>query len=134
MSKICCLLLFCAFCVLPLPALADDEGDAERKAAVAFVTTVREAVSAGNKEAVAKLVSYPLEVDGAGSVKDSAAFLKRYDAIVTAAVKKCVSEHNAGEDIFQRNGQYMIGWGCFWFSPDEGNRMGIDAVNTKEAQ
>ena len=134
MSKIVCLFLFCAFCTLSVPALADDEGAAGQKAAAAFVSAVREAVADGNKEAVAKLVNYPLEVDGAESIKDSAAFLKRYDAVITAAVKKCVAGHNTGEDIFQRNGQYMIGWGCFWFSPDEGGRMGIDAINTKEAQ
>ena len=125
-------LAFALMLVLAPSARATDaEEQAERAEAAKFVKTLQALVAGGQKQELAKLVGYPLNVDGRQRVKNEAAFIKNYDAIITKSVVQCAREHDSTEEVFSRNGQYMVGWGCIWFSPAEKGGMTIDAVNTK---
>ena len=121
--------LTCAFA--PNVQAMDAEVTAERVAAGNFVKRLQMLAAEGKRQELAKLVNYPLTVDGKARTKNADAFVKSYDAIFTKTVQTCLREHNLKEEIFSRNGQYMVGWGCIWFSPAERGGMTIDAVNTK---
>lgn len=115
----------------PAAQAADAEEQAERAEAARFVKTLQTLIAEGRKQELAKLAGYPLEVDGRERAKNEANFVKNYDAIITTSVVQCAREHDSTEEVFSRNGQYMVGWGCIWFSPAEKGGMTIDAVNTK---
>ena len=93
----------------PAVRAADAEEQAERAEAVKFVKTLQTLVAGGQKQELAKLVGYPLNVDGRQRVKNEAAFVKNYDAIITKSVVQCAREHDSTEEVFSRNGQYMVG-------------------------
>ena len=125
-------LLFAFTGVLALNVQAmDAEETAERVAAGNFIKQLQTLVEEGKRQELAKLVNYPLTVDGKNRAKNADAFVTSYDAVFTKAVQTCLREHKQKEEIFSRNGQYMVGWGCIWFSPAERRGMTIDAVNTK---
>lgn len=125
-------LLFAFMCALALNAQAMDAAEtAERVAAGNFVKQLQTLAAEGKRQELAKLVNYPLTVDGKERAKNANAFVKSYDAIFTKTVQTCLREHDLKEEIFTRNGQYMVGWGCIWFSLAERGGMTIDAVNTK---
>ena len=110
----------------------DTKGETpERVAAGNFVKKLQTLTAEGKRQELAKLVNYPLTVDGKERIKNANAFVKSYDAIFTKIVQTCLREHNRNEEIFSRNGQYMVGWGCIWFSLDEKGGMTIDAISTK---
>lgn len=114
-------------------ANASDPEAAEQALARSFIATLQTLVAADRKEDLAKLVAYPLQVNGKTKAKNAAAFVKRYDAIMGKQVRQCLSEYKPEtEELFSRNGQYMVGWGCIWFSPAEKGGMSIDAVNTTQ--
>lgn len=117
----------------PVVRAADGEEQTERAEAEKFVKTLQTLVAGGQKQELAKLVGYPLDVDGKERAKNEAAFVKNYESIITGSVAQCVREHDSTEEIFSRNGQYMVGWGCIWFSPAEKGGMTIDAVNTNNS-
>ena len=119
------------FVLSPVVRAADAEEQAEQAEAAKFVKTLQTLVAEGQKQELAKLVGYPLEVDGKERAKNEAAFVKNYDAIITKSVAQCAREHDLTQEVFSRNGQYMVGWGCIWFSPAEKGGMTIDAVNTQ---
>ena len=120
-------------CVAPHAQAKEAEMMPELKAAGNFVKQLQALVAEGKKQELARLVNYPLTVDGKKSAKNMDAFVKSYDAIFTKAVQTCLREHNLKGEIFSRNGQYMVGWGCIWFSPAERGGMTIDAVNTNDS-
>lgn len=125
-------LVFALLLVLaPVARAADAEAQTEQAEAAKFVTILQTLVAEGRKQELAKLVGYPLEVDGRERAKNEAAFVKNYNAIITKSVVQCAREHDSTEEVFSRNGQYMVGWGCIWFSPAEKGGMTIDAINTK---
>ena len=114
----------------PFAQATDEEEKAEQIAATAFVKKLQTLIAKNRKKDLADLVTYPLTMDGKTKAANADAFVRGYDAIVTPAVRECAREHDFSEEVFQRNGQYMVGWGCIWFSPDEKGGMTIDAVNT----
>ncbi len=83
----------------PLPAAAQTAGDmnatldtlfGEHAPYHAFFDTLKKAVAAGDKEAVAAMVDYPFQarIDGkAVKIRDTAHFIADYDKVVTAKVK-----------------------------------------------
>jgi hypothetical protein len=103
----------------------------EVAAAGDFVKKLQILVAEGKKRELAKLVSYPLTVNGKKSANNEDAFVQRYDEIFTENVQTCLRDHNLKEATFSRNGQYMAGWGCIWFFPVEKGGMIINAVNTQ---
>ena len=125
-------LLFVFTCALALNAQAmDAEETAERVAAGNFVKQLQTLAAEGKRQELARLVAYPLTVDGKKRAKNADAFVKSYEAVFTKTVQTCLREHNLKEEIFSRNGQYMVGWGCIWFFPAERGDMVISTVNTK---
>ena len=120
-----------ALILAPVVRAADAEEQAGQAEAARFVKTLQTLIAGGQKQELAKLIGYPLVVDGKERAKNEAAFIKNYDAIITKSVIQCAREHDSTEEVFSRNGQYMVGWGCIWFSPAEKGGMTIDAVNTK---
>lgn len=84
----------------------------------AFFTDLKAAVEAGNKQAVAAMVSYPLTVKTGGknvSLRSAQDLLARYDQVVTARVVAAVRKQTY-EGLFARDTGVMIGDGELWFS------------------
>ena len=117
--------------LLAAPAVAADDAD---KAALEFVKSLQQLVRDNKRDEIAKLVDYPLLVDGEPSIADAAAFVREYDAVMPPSVRECLRDHNTGEPMSQVKAAYMVGAGCIWFEPDEANAMTIFAVNTKSDQ
>lgn len=124
-------LIFCLFLALPAVAADQDEA-AEQAAALEFVKKVQKMVADDQRDELAKLVTYPLDVDYKPKAKTAAALVKAYDTIFTKAVRECVQKHNLKEEVNNIKGAYMIGWGCIWFEPDDDGKMHIVGINTKE--
>lgn len=120
----------CILCLLlAAPAMA---ADGEGKAALEFVKNLRRMVDGGQRDAIAKLVDYPLLLDGEPVIEDAAAFVRKYDSILTARVRDCVSGHDMETPMEEIKAAYMVGNGCIWFESDGEGNMAIVAVNTKE--
>ena len=118
--------------VLVSPARADDpEEAAEKAAAKEFVKTIQTMVAEGKSQDIGKLVQYPMSVDYKPKIKNAAAFVKAYDTIFTPKVKECVRTHDLSEEVNSIKGDYMVGWGCLWFGPNDDGTMTIFSVNTK---
>lgn len=109
------------------PAIASEETD---KAALEFVKNLQRMLRDNKRDEIAKLIDYPLLVDGEATVKDAAAFVREYDSIVTSHVGECAQNHDTGVPMEQVKAAYMVGPGCIWFEPDDTNAMTIFAVNT----
>jgi hypothetical protein len=99
------------------------------KAFLEIYEKIREALAAGDKEALADLVLYPLNV-GQKQIKDKADFLKNYDKIITASVIQAVQEQKTDE-LFVNYQGVMAGDGQMWFgaTADTPQKYGIIAVN-----
>ena len=124
------LLLFSVFYFAGV-SFATDELQEEVVAAGEFVKKLQILAAEGDKQELAKLVGYPLTVNGKeNSAKNADAFVQSYDDIFTESVQTCLRDHNLEEATFSSNGLYMVGWGCIWFFPTERGDMLIHAVNT----
>lgn len=97
-----------------------------------FFETLQKAVGAGDKAAVAALVSYPFQArvnDKAIKLRDAAHFVADYDKIVTPKVKQAVANQKY-ETLFANWQGVMIGDGEVWFSGIGGNdKIKITAIN-----
>jgi hypothetical protein len=87
------------------------------------------AVDAGETQAVAALIRYPLQVNGTPrfKVSDRQTLLSRYSDVFTPDVVSKIRSA-APEAIFCRNGQAMIGDGVIWVHSEKG-RVAVDTVN-----
>lgn len=97
-----------------------------------FIAQLQKAVAAGDKAAVAGLVSYPLDVSIAGQdveIGDAAAFVARYDQIMTKDRQAGILAQSLKfEDIFvNRQGVMIGGNGDVWAVPD-GNVLRIAVI------
>lgn len=97
-----------------------------------FITRLQKAVADGDKQAVAKLVSYPLVtvIEGKDVELDGeAAFVKHYDQIMTEALKKSVlGQSLKPEDVFVNKQGVMVGdSGQIWVLPD-GDALRISEI------
>jgi len=84
----------------------------------AFFTDLKAAIVAGNKQAVAAMVAYPLTVKIGGkdvSLRSTQDLLARYDQVVTARVV-AAARTQTYETLFARDTGVMIGDGEIWFS------------------
>ena len=127
-------LLVAVLCLLlATPALAaDSEEAAEQAAALKFVKTLQDLAAKGQSKDIAKLVDYPLYLDGKPKIKNADAFVKNYDSIFTPLVKECLDQHKMDEEFSSVKGDYPVGWGCIWITPGEKGKMSFGAVNTKK--
>ena len=119
------LFLFC--CVFTSVSFAATQ---EEVAAGEFIKKLQLLAAEGNKQELAKLVDYPLTMNGKKGAANADAFVKRYNEIFTKDVQSCLRDHDLKEPVFSRNGEYMVGQGCIWFFPTQQGNMVINAVNT----
>lgn len=83
-----------------------------------FLTALQDAVAAGEREAVAGMVDYPLttQIDGDRvAVDDEAAFLTHYDAIMTPKITDAIAAQTYAT-LFANAQGVMIGDGEVWFA------------------
>ena len=86
------------------------------------------AVQAGDRAAAASAVSYPMSINGIGSlvIRDKASLLRHWDAIFTPAYLAKLRQAIPHE-MFVRNGQAMVADGAAWF-----DAKGAAVLNVEE--
>ncbi|MFB9948577.1 hypothetical protein ACFFP0_06930 [Rhizobium puerariae] len=90
-----------------------------------FFETLKKAVAADDKAAVASMVDYPFQARIGGKavkIKDAAHFVNDYDKVVTSKVKQAVARQTY-PTLFANWQGVSIGDGELWFS-------GVGAKNT----
>ncbi|GGJ03284.1 hypothetical protein [Paenibacillus hunanensis] len=96
-----------------------------------YFTNLKRAVANGNRDAVAKRVSYPLAVNQADgkrrSILNEKQFLKEYNSIMTSKVRNALANQNVN-DVFINYRGVMVGNGELWIGV-VGGKPGIYAVN-----
>lgn len=90
-------------------------GDADGYRA-AFLS-LQKAVAAGDKDAVAQMVLYPLEqaADGTRTIQDSGQFVREYDRIVTPGISDAITGQKFADVMVNKNG-IMFGNGQAWLT------------------
>ncbi len=83
--------------------------------AQSFFNKIKAANAAGDARAMAKLVAFPLTVNGKASVKTEIIFIARYNEIFNTTVRKAV-EQQQYETLFSNYKGAMFGQGRVWFS------------------
>lgn len=133
--------MLCAFISLqPLRAQAeqpcegstvDTQGAKTAKAARAFLAQLQTAVQANDKDKIAGMISYPLNVIHGGKrarVRDKQTFLARYDNIFDEHIRQTILKQSARCLFGNANGE-MIGNGEVWFSEMGDGSVKIITVN-----
>ena len=106
--------------VLALAAVAQAAGPSKSECALAgiktpaqldtFLTKLREAVTAGDKAAVAALVDYPLQVIRASediTIESKEDFIKQYDDVMTPKVKEAAMTQKLDGIFINKQGVMM---------------------------
>ncbi|EKO38651.1 MAG: hypothetical protein B193_2659 [Solidesulfovibrio magneticus str. Maddingley MBC34] len=95
-----------------------------------FVASLQKALAADDKQAVAKLVSYPLMVSLGGQeleIENQAALVRQYDQVFTKAIRENILAQPLN-DIFVNKQGVMVGSdGKVWALP-EGNNLRICVI------
>ena len=97
----------------------------------AFLSELKSAIKSGDKQKVAGLVHYPLEVNlvkGHRVVRTKAELVKDYDAIFTPATRTAI-EQQVPACLFANYQGVMIGDGEVWFEEQQDGTMKIKALN-----
>lgn len=78
---------------------------------------LQKAVAAGNKDAVAQMILYPLEgaIDGKQTIQDAGQFVRDYDKIVTPAIADAIARQKFADVMVNKNG-IMFGNGQAWLT------------------
>jgi len=102
------------------------------KAFIKMFEVVKAAVAAGEKDAVAELVLFPLRVNGETpmEIKSKEEFVEKYDQIMTQSVKDALAAQKV-DNLFVRDQGVMVGDGELWFgaSAEDPQVYGMIAVN-----
>jgi hypothetical protein len=109
----------------------DIQGGKTAKAARAFLSDLQAAVQADDKEKIAGMISYPLNViygDKRARIRNKQAFLARYDNIFDEHVRTTILKQSAQCLFGNANGE-MIGRGEVWFSEMGDGSVKIYTVN-----
>ncbi len=96
----------------------------------AFLAALRKAVAAGDRHAVAGMVSYPLTAHAGGhavTVRDARQFAAQWDRIMTPAVVAAIGRQDYAT-LFANDEGVMIGDGQVWFAAVNG-RVLITGIN-----
>lgn len=111
----------------------DDYSPALAPKAKAFLADLNTAVTAGDKQKVAAMISYPLSVNAKGHrlIRNSARFLKEYDRLFTPAIVKAI-ETQKPECLFANYQGVMIGSGQIWFDEQKGGVLKIITLNISQ--
>ena len=95
-----------------------------------FVASLQKALAADDRQAVAKLVSYPLMVSLGGQdleIENQAALVRQYDQVFTKAIRENILAQPLN-DIFVNKQGVMVGSdGKVWALP-EGNNLRISVI------
>ncbi|MDD3287637.1 MAG: hypothetical protein PHX43_01340 [Alphaproteobacteria bacterium] len=125
MKKI--LTFFALFFVLALgPSLAlASDADPVSSADKAYFVSVRDAIIKNDKKWLASQINAPLlcDIKGKRTEVNKEQFLKHYDEIINAHVRKVVKEQDV-EDLFKNSFGLMAGDGVLWIvqiADDDGN-------------
>ena len=109
----------------------DNQGAKTAKAARAFLAQLQAAVQANDKDKIAGMISYPLNVvrgDKRARIRDKQTFLARYDNIFDAHIRQTILKQSARCLFGNANGE-MIGNGEVWFSEMGDGSVKIYTVN-----
>jgi hypothetical protein len=109
----------------------DIQGPKTAKAARAFLAQLQAAVQANDKDKIAGMISYPLNVIHAGKrarIRDKQTFLARYDNIFDEHIRQTILKQSARCLFGNANGE-MIGNGEVWFSEMGDGSVKIITVN-----
>ena len=128
------LLLAAGLTALPQACLAKEDysfiGVKKASQVPQFVASLQKALAADDKEAVAKLVSYPLVVSLGGQdleIENKAALVRQYDQVFTKAIRENILAQPLN-DIFVNKQGVMVGSdGKVWALP-EGNNLRICVI------
>jgi len=97
-----------------------------------FLAGLSAAVKAGDKQKVAAMIENPLRVNSDDGkhrmIRGSAAFIKEYDSVFTAAVKKAIADQKP-ECLFANDQGVMIGGGDVWFEEQQNGTLKIKSIN-----
>lgn len=96
---------------------------------VLLFTQLQKAVEAKDRQAVARLIRYPLQVNGGGSerIESPASFIQRYGGIVTPNVTRTILQSDP-RAVFCRSDSASASDGAVWASTRNG-RTAIEVVN-----
>lgn len=110
---------------------------------LAFLQRLQQAVSAGNRGAVAGMVNYPLRVNHDAAkhtmIASAAVLLKQYDAVFTPAIRQAIVTETPDRLTGGRDGAAIKG-GLVWISGvcDESHppkcRLGVASVNLHDGK
>jgi hypothetical protein len=109
----------------------DTQGADIAKASRAFLAQLQDAVRANDKQKIADMISYPLNVNYGTKrtrVRTKSAFLAQYDSIFTTQIRKDVLSQSA-QCLFGNDNGTMVGNGDLWFSGIDNGPVKIYAVN-----
>jgi hypothetical protein len=96
-----------------------------------FLASLTAAVKVGDRQKVAAMVRYPLNVyvdKGHRLVRSSPEFVKDYDRLFTPAVRRAI-EKQVPECLFANWQGIMIGLGEVWFEEQKNGSMRIITLN-----
>jgi len=109
----------------------DTQGPETAKAARAFLAELQAAVRANDKQKIAGMVSYPVNVIHGGKrahIRDKQTFLARYDSLFDEHLRKVILEQSAHCLFGNANGE-MIGQSEVWFSELGNGSVKIITIN-----
>lgn len=111
--------------------LVDVAGFDSAKQFTGYFANLKRAVANGNRDAVAKRVSYPLAVNLANgtrrSILNEKQFKNEYTSIMTSGVRQALSRQNVNEVFINYRG-VSVGNGTMWIGVIDG-KPGIYAIN-----
>ena len=109
----------------------DLQGPKTAKAARAFLAEFQAAVRANDKQKIAHMVSYPVNIIRSGKrtrIHDRQTFLARYDSLFSERLRKVILDQSAHCLFGNANGE-MIGNGEVWFSEMGDGSVKIITIN-----
>jgi hypothetical protein len=113
----------------------DTQGADIAKASCAFLAELQTAVRANDKEKIAGMISYPLNVNYGTKrtrVRTKNIFLAQYDSIFTEQIRKDTLDQSS-QCLFGNDNGAMVGNGDLWFSGIDNGPVKIYAVNVNAA-
>ncbi|MBS0335222.1 MAG: hypothetical protein JSS40_00040 [Proteobacteria bacterium] len=100
---------------------------------------LKDAVSAGNKNLVADLASFPIRVqlDGKGARIGRRTFLARYDEVLTPAVKSALlrasfESRDKYDGVWWNWQGMMVGAGEIWIAEVQGGAVRVITINNQK--
>jgi hypothetical protein len=109
----------------------DAQGPETAKTARAFLAQLQAAVRANDKEKIADMISYPVNVNSAGKrtrIRTKEIFLARYDTVFNERIRKAILDQSSRCLFGNSNGE-MIGNGEIWFDEINNGPVKIYAIN-----